>query len=73
MADKQEKRQNINFRQTAQSRRGDRQTTVWAKANRNLPYRMWHLSKSVFQKGKYFLSKKWQEQKAREDSGIKKF
>lgn len=66
---KSQRRDNINFRHSSQDFKGARAASVWAKINRNLPYRLFQVSKNLFQKGK----QKWQEQKAQEESGTKKY
>jgi hypothetical protein len=42
------KARNTHFRQTVKSFRAERQTQVFSKIKRNIPYRMYHFSKKLF-------------------------
>jgi len=48
MANSKAKRANIYFRQTARSFKAAKQTQVFSHINRNLPYRIFSLTKDVF-------------------------
>lgn len=56
--EEKKRRDNIYFRQTAREFRGARQAAVWAKINRNLPYRLFHMTKDVFLRTKQKLHSK---------------
>lgn len=66
---KSNRRDNINFRHTLLDFKAARQASVWSKINRNLPYRLFQLSKNIFRKDK----QKWQESKAHDGQDTKKY
>ncbi len=68
---KKEKRLNFYFRQTAGAFKGVKQASVFAKVNRNLPYRILHWSRSLFTERLRRI--KWQESKARDERGTTKY
>lgn len=49
---KSQRRLNINFRHSSRDFSAARQASVWSNINRNLPYKIFHVSKEVFLKGK---------------------
>lgn len=63
------KRDNINFRHTTKDFKASKQASVWSKINRNLPYRLFQLSKNLFRKDK----QRWQEQKVQEGQDTKRY